>query len=110
MLEWQIWDVIDPAEEFLRRIRGRWKHAGSSGEQNAKKEEWSLLNSRLEIGHLRFNEYQHWGWLWRSQAGTPAPKDSIRNASANRTFSDLMFDELKSATTEAQGRILVLSE
>lgn len=42
-MEWQIWDVIDPAEEFLRRIRGRWKHADSGGEQDAKKKEWSLL-------------------------------------------------------------------
>lgn len=38
-MEWQIWDVI----EFLRRIRRRWKCADCSGEQNAEKEEWSLL-------------------------------------------------------------------
>lgn len=38
-LEQLIWDVIDPAEEFLRSIRRRWKHADHGGEQDAKKEE-----------------------------------------------------------------------
>jgi len=51
-LEWQIWNVIDPAEGFLGRVRSRWKHADHGGEQDAKKEGCSLLNnSQLEIGH-----------------------------------------------------------
>lgn len=42
-MERQIWDVIDPAEEFLGRLRRRWKYADHGGEQDPKKERCSLL-------------------------------------------------------------------
>lgn len=62
-------------------------------------------NSQLEIGHLRFGEQQRWRWPWRDQDRTPAPKESISNASANGTFGE--FDELKLASREAQDSIIL---
>ena len=99
MLEWQIWYVVDPAEEFLGRVRRRWKHADRGGEQDAKEE------GRLEVGHLRFGEYQCWRWPWRGQDRTPAPRESIGNVSASGMFGE--FDELKSASREAQDSIIL---
>lgn len=47
-LEWQIWDVVDPAEEFLGKVRKRWKPADHNGEQDVKKDGCSLLKRQPE--------------------------------------------------------------
>lgn len=88
-LEWQIWDVVDPAEEFLGRVRRRWKPADHNGEQDVKKDKCSPLKQQpdraLEVwwdssGEARIGP-QHPGkaleilqWIWqieiRKQRGT----------------------------------------
>lgn len=45
-LEWQIWDVVDPAEEFLGKVRRRWKGADHGREQDAKREGCSPLKQQ----------------------------------------------------------------
>lgn len=45
-LEWQIWDVVDPIEEFLGRVRRKWRCADRGGQQDAKKEGCSPLKQQ----------------------------------------------------------------
>lgn len=45
-LERQIWDVVDPVEEFPGRVQRKWKCADHGGEPEAKKEGCSPLKQQ----------------------------------------------------------------